>query len=1014
MKKKSYQKKKMAITKTKKVLIVIFSVLLVFFITLSFFKKTAINDYYETNFLSNDYSNTYVTSSYDVSIYTETKQMYEDESLNVIEASSMVYVADMIGNRVTVSDDTYGDMVESYRNLTQTDTDALLLSENDSITFTHQENESGLYAFAIDYYELESDIEPAQINILINGVSPFYESQTLVLPSTWKLITTDFSVDRYGNEIMPSSDKTYDWYHHEINDYRGMHPGLFYFNLEQGDEITIAYVNQEVLIGDFYYVTAADILSYDSYLQNHQSATLVDDVITVAAREMYSRNETSIRLRAEQDPSNIYYDTKTLILNVIDEDSWDSSGQAITYQVDVEESGFYNLTVKYMQSSLADMPTFREISIDGEIPFDELACFAFPYTTSFVNRTLSDADDNPFNIYLEEGTHEITFRVVNYPYRELIETIQYVMSEIQNLALDVKRYTSGGTDKYRDWEIDSYFPNAVSDILSWIELLENKYEKLRPLSDESNPSAISNIIVVNKRLQNIVDNINELPSKMVQFSDGDSSANQMLGTLMTSLMVSGMEMESFTLHTITSVEKPYSNVFVRFYEGMMRLIYSFIDNPYTIKDRGEDEIVVWVNHSRLYIEIMQQLVDEYYDGEQTITLSQMPDQNKLILANASGNAPDIAIGVDNWIPYEFAIRNASLDLRQFEGYEELVTHFSKGAMIPYAFEEGMYGIPETQNFWVTYYREDILNSIGIEDVPQTWDEIIEILPLLQSYGLNYFLPLSQYSGLKPFVATIPFIYQFGGTLYEEDGMSTAINSEETIEGITLMSDLFTLYNLPDYVGSFFNQFRYGLLPIGVSDLSTYILLNTAASELDGLWSMDLHPGVLDETTGEINRYAAVGAQSSMIMSSTEYPEESWDFLSWWMSTEIQTQYGYLLESTYGDAYLWNSANIDAFKESSIPDEFKDVILEQWEYAIEASRIPGAYMVEREISNAWTTIVFDNTNARQALDEAVRVANREILYKMEEFDYVVDGQVVSVYRVPTIDNIDYWLTEVTHD
>ena len=63
---------------------------------------------------------------------------------------------------------------------------------------------------------------------------------------------------------------------------------------------------------------------------------------------------------------------------------------------------------------------------------------------------------------------------------------------------------------------------------------------------------------------------------------------------------------------------------------------------------------------------MQMLIDANYQSELKITLSQMPDENKLILANTAGQAPDLAIGVNHWIPYEFAIRDASLDLRQFE------------------------------------------------------------------------------------------------------------------------------------------------------------------------------------------------------------------------------------------------------------------------------------------------------------------------------------------------------------
>jgi ABC-type glycerol-3-phosphate transport system substrate-binding protein len=279
---------------------------------------------------------------------------------------------------------------------------------------------------------------------------------------------------------------------------------------------------------------------------------------------------------------------------------------------------------------------------------------------------------------------------------------------------------------------------------------------------------------------------------------------------------------------------------------------------------------------------------------------------------------------------------------------------------------------------------------------------------LQSYGLNYFVPLSQYSGLKPFVATLPFIYQFGGQLYGNDGMSTAINDEKTLEGITLMAELFTLYNIPKFVASFYNNFRYGTLPIGIGDLGTYLLLSSAATELDGLWGMDLHPGVYNEQTQTIDRDAASGAQGSMILADTNHREESWDFLSWWMSEEIQVMFGQILQTTYGKTYFWNSANVNAFARSGMPQEYKNVVLAQWEYATEASRIPGTYMVEREISNAWTNIVFNGINPRQAIDEAVRISNREIIYKMAEFGYTDRGVILKPYIVPTKETIQRWL------
>jgi ABC-type glycerol-3-phosphate transport system substrate-binding protein len=655
------------------------------------------------------------------------------------------------------------------------------------------------------------------------------------------------------------------------------------------------------------------------------------------------------------------------------------------------------------------MITMRSIYINGEIPFKEFLAVAFPYTMQFRNRTIMQANGDPFWVYLPEGTHTISLETVNYAYRFALETIQTIMQQIQQLALSIKRYTAGSNDLYRDWEIETFFPNAKNDLLVWANQLDEMYTRLLGVSINNAPSQLANVRVSSNRLRTIANQINRLPGLMVQFADGDSSVNQMLGLLYQEMMRGSLEIERIMVHGDVPLPRASATFFVSAYEGGARLVLSFINNPYSATRMDEEDLNVWVNFPRPFIEIMQAMVDQYYPGSRTVKLSQMPDENKLILSNISGQSPDVAVGINHWIPYDFAARQAALDLRQFSGYTNVVQNFSQGAMIPYIFEDGVYGLPLTQNFWVTFYRRDIMESIGINRIPQTWDEVIGILPLLQSYGLNYFLPLSQFSGLKPFVATLPFIHQFGGQLYANDGMSTTINEEKTLQGITLMAELFTLYNIPKFVASFYNQFRYGTLPIGIGDLGTYLLLSSAASELDGLWSMDLHPGYLDPQTNVINRSSATGAQGSMILSNTNLPDESWEFLSWWMSTEIQALFGDTLQNTYGKTYFWNSANLNAFAQSNMPAQYKSIVLEQWQYALEASRIPGTYMVERELSNAWTNIVFLGMNPRQAIDEAVRISNREIIYKMAEFGYTFQGQVIKPYPVPTIDNIERWLT-----
>ena len=121
--------------------------------------------------------------------------------------------------------------------------------------------------------------------------------------------------------------------------------------------------------------------------------------------------------------------------------------------------------------------------------------------------------------------------------------------------LKLKKYTSGGTDKYRDWDIETYFPEAKTDVNAWADLLDETYRSLLDLTDTNQPSEISNLKVAAKRLRDIAKNINKLPSRMVQFSDGDSSVNQFLGDLMQRLMRANLEIERTTVYGKTEMRK---------------------------------------------------------------------------------------------------------------------------------------------------------------------------------------------------------------------------------------------------------------------------------------------------------------------------------------------------------------------------------------------------------------------------------------------------------------------------
>lgn len=895
------------------------------------------------------------------------------------------------------------------------DGDVIVMDDLSSVTFTIDVPRGGVYEIHLLQRDISASILPNRVGVRINGSIPFDEARSLELMTEWVFDSEEFTIDRFGNEIMPRSVKREMFIQNPLRETPALFSNPLFFLLNEGENtIELTHQRGAFVLAGFTLKTPQNLPTYEEYLASHPNATLQSGSLTIiGAEELAMKTNPSTRLRSERDPAATRYDTRFLRLNAIDGFSVRQGNSTLTFEVEVQTAGFYHLGFRVRQNFLQQMPVFREISINGEVPFDAMRAVPFHFSTQFENVLIGDGE-TPYIFFLEEGINTITMRTVMDPYRAAFINILTMMEEITELSLDIRRLTGNTNDRFRTWRIEQFIPDIHDRLSRWIEALEEINAVLERYSFNQNPGELTNIRVAIRQLTQLQSDVNQIPNRMNQLADGDAAVAQLLGASAQVFLENGLDIEAIYVTGDTKLPRANANIFVRTWESTQRFFLSFFQEDFRVGDVDEGTLEIWVNYPRPYVEIMQQIIDREFTPQTGINvqLSLMPDENKLILAAAANRAPDIALGVNHWIPHEFALRGAALDLRQFEGYEETVSVFAPGVMIPYAFEDGMFGLPLTQNFWVTFYRTDIVESLNL-DVPDTWTEVIQILPELQRFGLNYFLPMSQFGGFKPFVVTIPFIYQFGGDLFNEDGMSTNINSERNLIGIRMMTELFTIYNVPKQVPSFFNQFRNGVLPIGIGDLGTYLALTIAAPEIAGRWNIAPHPGVMNEQ-GEIVRYAASGAQSSMILSTTDMPEEAWEFLSWWMSTTVQVDFANTLQTSFGTEFLWNTANLEAFAQLPIPQEHIDVILEQWEFAIEASRIPGSYMVERELSNAWNRIVFNDANPRVTLDNAVRIANREIVFRMEEFGYVVNGQPVRPFRVPTIDNIHEWLKERPHD
>mgnify|MGYP002796493480 FL=1 len=884
-------------------------------------------------------------------------------------------------------------------------TSAVQIGERGSIELELNVVADGIYYMCFDYLADSDTILPVEAQFMIDGDFPFYEMRQQVLESQWST-PQQKSYDSYGNEVVGIPDKVYEWQNKYIMDSTYRYSGPLGIELTKGRHtVTVTLKEGTLLLGNFKLTAKPQVEAYTG-----SERAEGDGFIEIQAEDFTYRNASSIHATCEYDPNLYPYQAGNRIMNTVDSTSFSEGGQQISYQFTVEKEGNYYLAFHYSQSDKSDFPVFMNIRIDGELPNTEFENCAFAYKKDYNLYTLLDSEGNKISVPLGAGQHTISMQISMEPLRNALETIEQIMGKVNDLSLEVTKVAGTNKDKYRDFSLESYIPGIGDTLTQWADELAAVMEEARTYNpDKKKIAAFSSISIAENQLRSLAKKPDELIYRIDELATSTSSVNQHLANLIDSLNGNDFSLDSIYLYQEDAAKQlpRHKNVFVKAGLGIVRFCTSFGKQAYSSSNTNPEHLQVSVNRSRQHLEIMQQMITEEFTPKTGIEvdLSLMPDQTKLVLANASGDSPDVATGVNYSIPFELGIRGALKDLTQFDDFAEVAGRYTEGLLMPYVIDDSVYAIPETMNFQVLFYRKDILDKLGLE-VPDTLEDVEAMLPDLQMRGLNFYYPTARTVGMKTFLDTTPIIFQSGGRLYDTYVEDVTITSEEVVEGFTTLTNLFTIYNLPKDVPNFYQHFRNGDYPIGISDFGTYNLISNAAPEIDGSWGVALIPGVKDEN-GEVMRYSSAGAESTFLFNSTpEREEQAWEFVKWWSSAQVQAEFGQRLQITYGDEYYWNTANCEAFAQLPWDSDDKEVISEQLTWTMEAPRALASYMVERELSDAYNLVVLGakSANVREALDDAQKNIKRETLRKLEEFGYIENGVTVKEYEVPTIEKV----------
>ncbi len=858
--------------------------------------------------------------------------------------------------------------------------------DSEPISFTTEVQTDGLYTVGMCYKALDTDTENLCFGLKIDGEYPYSEAESFELPRMWCDAEGDNRVDGLGNEFA-AQQVIYDgYYFNTVIDEALVNGYEYYLYLTAGvHSVTIIPIDGSFEIKYFEFGATKQPESYtapDDDAKLYSGEPIIIEGEDAAIKSSYF-------LVGKSDPSTVKispHAPERNVINYIGGGNWKTIGNTIVWKTPELEAGYYQLGFSFRQNSVIGGKTYRSLTVDGETPFAEAQAIGFTYNDNWQQSVYSDADGNPYMIYLAGGSHEIALTVVAGDIAEVRSYLTDAVAELGELYIDITMITGETVDTYRDYDLFVQISDMEERLVAIRDMLNSSAEKLLEITNQdsgSNYSIIKNMIeIINQMLNNkfeahryknsyysnycsvssVLQDLRNMPldlDKLVLFAAEDKEP---------------LEERSFLKQLIFSVKR-FFITFVRDYNGV---------------SASEDEsgVTIWVNWGRDQAQVLSSLIDRSFTPESGINVDLQLVNATVVQAILSGNGPDCILQHSRSEPVNLAMRGALYDLSQFEDCNEVLTRFQKGAEIPYCYKGGLYALPDTQTFFMMFYRKDILAEFGIE-VPETWEEFDEAAKILMRNNMSIWIPnnaATSNAQINAGVGSInifpSLLLQNGLSLYSEDGKSTNLLSADVMEVFGSWTDYYRKQKFPLTL-DFYNRFRIGITPIGISTYSLYTTLKVAAPEIDGLWGFTALPGIMD-SDGNINRNSAGGGTACAILSSTTHPEKAWEFLKWWTSAEIQLTFSNDVESILGPVGRISLSNVEAIKGLSWDDGMLDELLAAWEQVEEIPEYPGSYYVTRSIYQSFWNVVNDNKNTKDMLMKYGKEANDEIARKWKQY------------------------------
>ena len=877
--------------------------------------------------------------------------------------------------------------------------------EGGSVTWRFQAEEEGYYQLTLNYCPISGKNNNIVVTVLLDGEVPHTGAQNvnlhrLFVDETYLgLEDNDFKKNLAGDDLRPAMVEQFDWQSETVTSSRGDSSQPLYFYLTKGEHTVTLELDEECFALDsLVFANAGTPDSYAEVSAAWEGQASSGYMASYEAEKSYWKNAVTLfatydTAYAHVTPSsaeNVYY-------NTIGKNTWKELGQEITWEFEVPEDGTYCIAFKVKQNTKTNAFSGREITIDGQVPCAEMRCQKFGYESSWYVQAMTDGTGEPMAVYLTAGKHVLGMKaVLDDEFAEILRGVSEVSTELQSWYREIIRITGFNADSSRvtvdlnrDFDLEKNIPGLLAGLAECKAELEVYYAQIEATDKISTSSAS-----ILKEMSSLIEDMIRHPKRIAKRMETFRSDISTMATWVIDMQEQPLTIDKFYVYS-PDQEMPgiESNLFAQAAYRFKMFLNSFSGSSTSVTgstETGETDatIRVWISTADMTTTgassgrdqaiILKKLIDESFTSETGIQVdvSLVSGSDTLVQAVLAGEGPDAALFTSVSTPVNLAMRGALLDLSRFEGYEQVLTEFTESAVTPFRYKDGLYAFPETQSFNVIFYRTDVYEELGLES-PKTWDEFYDqIVTLMNS---NYMVGVPQNQNIFE-----TFLYQSGTSFYTADLTRSTFDTAEALSAFDKWTSLYTKYSL-SLIFDFFNRFRCGEMAMGIMPYNQVNYLYSAAPELDGLWGMACVPGTVQED-GSINGVETCTSTGCIALKDTEHPQETYEFLKWWVSSETQAKFGVQVEQTLGVAARYGTANTVAFESIQWNAEQAAVMREQRENTVAVEEIPGNYYIARNLSFAFRAVVYSNKNLRDTLYEYNIEINKELARKQEEFDY----------------------------